>query len=225
MLCAPAPFPLTDMKFSSILASFASAALVLASSASAAPVSLTEGSSTYSYDIRAAGGVPDPNATLVNLMGTADASYYTTGNNLNGTLSYTVNIAADATNLNVSLFNLLAFGGPGSIVGTYSLDGAAPVTLFNDVTAAQTTGDGGSGTIVVIPHNDNLALNPATAHTVILDYAVNSAGSNNYQQQLMRHGGGGNGGPFTLTATFVPEPSSVGLLAIGSSLLIRRRRA
>ena len=212
------------MRLTSIFALCSSAAFMLAGNLTAAPISLTQASPTYTYDILAAGGAPDPNATLVNLKGTGDASYYTVNNNSNGSLSYTVNLAANATNLNVSLTNLLAFGGTGSIVGTYTIDGGSPGTLFTDVTEDLTDGDGGSGTLSFPAHSNNIALDPAAAHTVNLLFAVNSTGSNNYQQQLMRHDSGGNGGPFVSTGTFVPEPASLGLIAAGLCLALRRRR-
>ena len=56
------------------------AAIALPSVATAAPVVLMPGTPAYSYDILAAGGAQDPNATLTGTMHpTADASYYNSG--------------------------------------------------------------------------------------------------------------------------------------------------
>jgi PEP-CTERM motif len=167
------------------------------------------------------------------------AEGFLTGNNVGGYLLNSVQLAlADALGnpsgfraMVYTVTNDIAGEGPGSSLGTLS-------GSLDPVAAGTYTYSPGSG-LTLLPHTKYYIV--LTAGTAVADGAYEWSATSTYAPTLSGGWSGGgiplyssaglNWGPFppnypqfAISATDVPEPSTLGLLALGGLFLVRHRR-
>ena len=220
-------------------------AAVLASSASAAVIPLTDAtpgsSDVYSYSL-GNNGPADSNATRLGAMYSAAGGY--TGSNYQSNnqpfqVQYTFELAPQANKLQLTGANLVVSGGENyqatdGVQFTYALSGGSTTPTSGELGYWHTSLDAtGTDSGTTIPFDVNLSLTPSASPTTVTItftqqhlFAWQPAGQGymageGWRQVILK-----NSQPFVATATFVPEPTSIiGLMAAGSLLTLRRRRA
>lgn len=180
---------------------------------------------TYSYTTS---HVADPNASYTGGVAPDGAGYYGNNTSVNSTLSYTFDLAPHASNLNLTGASLFANAFPDSSFLTgptngvsldYTLSGgnSGSGNLFTLLTSSFTPGG-----VETPAFNENIPLTAAITDTIVtVTFTSTSTTGNDFQEQLLR-----SPQAFVATASFTPEPASLGLLGMGAlSLMTRRRRA
>ena len=201
------------------------AAAICGTRVNATTLPLTVVAPSYSYTTSS---TPDPNASYTGDLQPDGAGYYSFNNSQVATISYTFDLAPNATNLNLTGASLFAPEYPDStyltgptngVSADYTLSGgnSGSGNLFSTLTNSYP-----AGTVNVVPFDENIPLTASASDTIVtVTFTSTSTTGNNFQEQLLR-----SPQAFTATASFTPEPASIGVLGVGAlSLLARRRRA